>query len=109
MMDYAGARSSYLGSQTTITPVMSKDGVLDLSVFDDNTTIFVNTEHMRDIIARSKGLKIVKRPGQYVVFNFSGTQEVKIGKFSVQEVDEKGSPIGTEVESTTKPLDGDQV
>ncbi len=93
----AGAsKSTSLLGKTTIAPVSSGDKyTLDVSGLDDDTTIYVKADGIRNALSKTGGLNIVKKPGQYIVFNFEDSAPVNIDKFTV-------TTNGNTYESTTE-------
>ena len=98
------ASADNLLGKTTISPVSTGNKyVLDISGLEDNKTVYVNADGIANAIAQN-GLTIKKKPGQYIVFNFSNPGTVDIGEFKVTTVD-GGSE--TTIPSTTIPF-GDE-
>jgi pilin isopeptide linkage protein len=88
----AGLNSMTYGSSTQLPTLTDQNNyVIDLTSYDDGTFYIGNSDELWKNIS-SGGVKIKKRDGQTIVFNFTDTS-VTLNQFFVDEVSDNGSVV----------------
>ncbi len=99
MLDQMIAKSNELTTYEAIAASSLGGGFyeLDTTGFKDGTTIFVDGDSLADGMGGTIAGKfsIKKKENQTIIFNFTNTEEVEIGEYSVYVYDDEGNQLNT--------------
>ena len=97
-------KSNALAGNVTVKPDVPTDlnnAILDFTGFPENTTIYVDASNLKGAFAQ-QGIKINKKEGQSIVFNFPGEGPVNLNKFTVTTYDDNFEITGTVAKTNGK-------
>lgn len=102
ILNHGASMSAALATHpaTFVTNDLGKN-YIDIDTYDflDDATIYLDGDALRGYISTTSGIKLTKKPNQMIVFNFSDSSSLRLGKFEYRYGREDNymvtdSPIG---------------